>query len=512
MSSYRQQGYRPQAAAQRNNGRGAAAGRSAKAKPRGRAKRRGHPFRSFFLLVLFALLATGGVMGYMMYDEIGSVERMNTFYHGVYVDGTELYGATPTEAAQYLYDRALAEISNFSVQLSFEGKEWRIDADMLGMTQALDARVREEINKAFMVGREGTSILDRYQTIQALKTEPYQGFTSGVDKNMAQIDKVVAEIQAAAYIPPKDASQVFDTTRQYAHVINAEENGREIDMMALKSEIVERVNTMQSGVIPVTTMPIQPAVTQHMLENEMVLIADVSTKINKISTPERTANVELGCSRFNGMTVNPGETVSFNKVAGKRTEKNGYYKALEIAGVEFQEGVGGGICQVSTTLYQAVIEAGLQVVSRTNHAIPVNYAEMGADATVADDRIDFRFKNNTDKPIRIVARVVTSGGSQICQFQIYGRPIPNDYKYSLRHEKIEEIPIPSPTKVPDWKQEHVRYVDQSKEVAKGSVGYKVRTYLVTKDSSGHVVEEKEISLDTYKAVPPTVYVGVEKRP
>lgn len=517
MSSYRQQGYRPQPTQQPNgrgggglhgNGRGAAPVR-AKQK---RRRKKSRPIRMFALLVLFAGLATVGVMGYMMYEEVGSVERDGTFYRGVYIDGVELYNKSPEEAAQLLYNQALQELETFYIRLAFEENEWIINADTLGMKSALDQRVKDEINKAFMVGREGNSIIERYQTIMDLQTEPYHGYTSGVEKNMAPLDMIVAQVQNAVYIAPQDASQMFDSSRNNANVIMDEANGRDIDANGLRELLIAKINDMESGDIPVTTIPIQPSVTRAMLETDMVRIADVSTPINKNSTLDRTWNVELGCSKFNDMVIQPGQTVSFNSVTGKRTAKNDYRPALEISSGEYEMGIGGGICQVSTTLYQAVIAAGLEIVERTNHGIPVNYAEPGTDATVSDNRHDFRFRNNTDKPIRIVARVVSEGKTKRCMFQIYGRPIPGNVSYSLKPVVEEIIPIPDPTTVPDYKQEHVLYMDETKQTFKGQEGLKVRTYLVTKDPGGAVLEEKEISFDTYKPMTPRIYVGVERRP
>ncbi|MCL1796426.1 MAG: hypothetical protein FWG37_06010, partial [Clostridia bacterium] len=93
-----------------------------------------------------------------------------------------------------------------------------------------------------------------------------------------------------------------------------------------------------------------------------------------------------------------------------------------------------------------------------------------------------------------------------------GRPNPNGYQYSLKHETVDVIPIPSPTRIPDKKVEHVRYLDETYEASKGQEGYVVRTHLITKDVAGNVIETKEITLDTYRAMPPRIYVGVERRP
>ena len=466
----------------------------------------------FLLLVLFAFLATAGTMAYMVYDEIDRVEKANTFYPGVYINDFELYGATPQQAYDFLFGRISNELTNWSIELKLgEEKTWRITTEDLGIGTSLSSALGEEINKAFLIGRSG-SIVERYRAILQLKTEPYKAYTADVQKNISKIDSLVSEIAEYVYRPAKDAALTFDNTRQYPVVITPEETGREIDTASLKAQIVERVNGMQAGTIDIEPKILKPNVFAASLSGELVQLADFTTPINKHSTPERNLNVERGCAAFDGKIVKSGEKVSFNGWVGERTKENGFFEALEIVSGEYDWGVGGGICQVSSTLYNAVIQAGLEVVSRTAHALPVNYVDMGADATVSDKRIDFVFRNNTGSDIYLVARVnSTNGVAKSCTFQIYGKPGENRRKYKLRHEEIEVIPIPSVTPVPDRKKEYVTYTDQQKEVSKGAKGYRVRTYLVVMDENGRVLDDKYLYEDTYKPVAPKVVVGTTPR-
>ncbi len=528
--SYHQQGYRPQnikrkAASQPRttaaNGRKAPTRSARPANKRTASKRTAnsrektrHPFRMFFLLVFFAFLATAGVMGYRVYDEIGNVERGNTFYPGIYINDIELNGASWQTAYDYLINTAREELKDWAIVLKYGNeREWRITTDTLGILTALDTAVQEAVTKAYYTGRTGT-IIDRYKTIIGLKTQPVKIYTANVDKNMTQIDGILSEIQNTVYRPSKDAIRTFDFNRNNPVVISQEENGQELDVASLKSEIIRMVNSMEAGTISVRLKPIIPAVTAASLENKIVRLANIYTPIARHSTEDRNKNVMRGIDAFHGMIIKPGEVVSFNACTGKRTLDNGYFEALEIANGSFEMGVGGGICQVSSTLYNAVIQAGLEVVSRTNHGIPITYVDMGADATVSDRGIDFKFKNNTGENIYIIAKFVTGDNKKDkrCMFQIYGRPDPHGYSYSLRHETVEEIPIPKPTKIPDYKQEHVNYLDETYEASKGQVGFKVNTYLMVRDPSGAVLEDKFLYTDVYKAQPPVILVGVERRP
>lgn len=507
--SYRQ-GYKPQ---NRQTAQRAPAQRGSTAK-RGkrRTKRKGHPFRVFLLLVLLASLATGGVMVYMMYEEVGRVEREHTFYPGIYIDGISLHGATPQEAYDYLIGRARADLQSWSITLSYEGQKWTITPDTLGLGGAMESVVSDEVNKAFYIGRTG-SMVDRYKTILALKNEPYTAYTTGIEKNMSAIDSMISEIQAHVYRAPQDATRAFNPNLRNPIVITDEVVGRELDAAALKEQINGMVNSMQSGNIDVQPTPIVPSITRASLEGEIVLIGSCESVISTSSTPDRNKNIERGCEAFHGKVIQPGERVSFNNYTGKRTEKNGFFWADEIVSGQYEPGIGGGICQVSSTLYNAVIKANLRVRERRNHGLPVRYMEMGADATVSDNGKDFVFENNTDAPIYLIARMETSnnGKRKTCVVQIYGRPEPNNYTYELAHETLSELPIPEPTYVKDRDQTYVTYKDQEHIVSKGAIGYVVRTYLVVRDQNGSEISRKELYTDTYSAQKPIIYVGVTSR-
>lgn len=127
------------------------------------------------------------------------------------------------------------------------------------------------------------------------------------------------------------------------------------------------------------------------------------------STSNRCANIKNAASKIDGKILAPGEVFSFNGTVGKRSVANGFFTATEYANGAAVQGIGGGTCQVSSTLYNAVLYSDLSIVSRTEHMFPVGYCPLGQDATVADSGIDFKFSNNTDYPIKISA--VTTGYS-----------------------------------------------------------------------------------------------------
>lgn len=247
-----------------------------------------------------------------------------------------------------------------------------------------------------------------------------------------------------------------------------------------------------------------------MLEQSYTKIADYRTRISSMSTQERNRNIEIGCEKFNGKVVKNGEKVRFNEVTGKRTEANGYQLAKEIANGEYVDGYGGGICQASSTLYNATVQAGLEILERHQHGMKVNYLDYGYDATVTDSGKDLVFRNNTGQDIVLSARMEKQSGNLYCVFQIYGRPDPNDYTYGLDAQVVENIPIPypTPTPIPDTAMQYVTYANQTEEVEKGTMGKTIDVYKVTYGKDGKEVEREYLYTDKYKPIAPKVYVGV----
>ena len=214
----------------------------------------------------------------------------------------------------------------------------------------------------------------------------------------------------------------------------------------------------------------------------------------------RVNNLQLATKKINGKVLAPGEEFSFNEVVGKRTIEAGYTDAKIFLNGEVVDGTGGGICQISTTLYNAVLLANLEITDRRNHNYTTSYVKAGKDATVVYGAIDFKFKNTRNYPIKIEGTV--SGG--VVRFTIYGIQEENEYE-------IKIVPVVTQT-IPKSTQ----YIDdptlvEGSEVVKqvGSSGCKVTTYK-EKYLNGALISKEVISNDTYKAMARIVKRGTKK--
>lgn len=196
---------------------------------------------------------------------------------------------------------------------------------------------------------------------------------------------------------PVDA--VLDETD---YTITQEVLGYGFDLDALQAQVDA---AGEGQVITCTFAYLPAAVTKASIEATLFQDVLSSVSTNHTNDSNRNTNLKLACQSINGMIIRPGETFSYNAALGERTTAKGYKSAGAYVGSKTVQTVGGGICQVSSSLYYACLQADLEIVTRTNHGYMVSYMPYGMDATVSWGTLDFKFRNNTDYPIRIQASV-----------------------------------------------------------------------------------------------------------
>ena len=245
---------------------------------------------------------------------------------------------------------------------------------------------------------------------------PLELITTDASPNQIDLDTIYNEIH-------KDPVNAYFTQNPY--VVHPSENGMDFNI-----SLDEAKNLLQEDkdeyIIPLKIL--YPSVTTNMIGTEAFpdLLSEFSTKYSA-SNKNRTTNLILASNKINGTVLMPGETFSYNKVVGERTIQAGYKEAPIYVSGRVENGIGGGICQITTTLYNAVVYANLDIVERSNHQFVPSYAGPSRDATVVYGAIDFKFKNNKDYPIKITCSV--SGG--IANFKIWGLKSDNDYDVQI---------------------------------------------------------------------------------
>lgn len=474
--------------------------------PRPKKKKSKKGLISFLFILLVLAGAVGGSYYYMLQREVGTGD---VFYQGVSIGNVDVSGMTPEQASTTLSNYENSQLSGWHVVLKLDDKSQTIGAGDIN----LHMNMQDQLQSAWEVGRIGT-LLERVEEIRQVRQNGYQA-SSGIFYDESRIESILNDIKLGLDTEPESATSSFNPSSEQPLQYTQEVYGRALSIEPIKEQIVQSIVALTPIEVNLAEyfVAIVPDQTVESIQKGVSHIVTVRTEINPSSTDNRNENVRVALERLNGLQLVVGEQLSFNKVAKRRTPENGYQEALEIQYGEYVMGYGGGVCQVSTTLYQAVMRAGLEVVERKPHAQPPNYCEKAQDATVADDKTDFVFKNSTGGPLHITGRIVNgdNGKPKYCEISFYGIPPSEEFTYQLESKLVEEVPIPDePIVKRDKEQEYVTYVGEEKVVDKGRKGYKVALYRL-KMKDGMEVEREFIHEDYYKEKAPTVYVGTQNK-
>lgn len=436
------------------------------------------------------------------------------FCEGVYVDGISLGGMTQIDAMDVVVSRAQKAREEWHVTLQYGDKSWKLDASQVGIS--LD--VKDALNDAWAKGHTGT-IEERKAEMDALKSEPFYAFTATPGGDTSVIDALLAEIAAEIYVEPKNASlKEFVATRTDPFEFNQEVVGRSLDTTELKELLYQKLSSMESGTVTLEPDYEYPSITVEYLKNNLYTERFTAyTDISTSSDDDRNDNITRAMELINGTVVLPGEKFSFNDVVGERSTRNGFKPAIEYVYGRQEMGIGGGVCQASTTVYQAAVCSGMEIVKRSPHSMVVNYSKVGEDATVywnSNHKVDLQFRNNTGYPIYIKAHVQSKQGNakrKVTRVTIYGVAMGAGVSYGFDCE-TEILPKPEyPEYRFDEEQQYVVFDSEAYVYQKAKEGSIVNSYQVqylNKEEVGRTF----LATDTFDAKQEIIYVGITQDP
>ncbi len=211
----------------------------------------------------------------------------------------------------------------------------------------------------------------------------------------------------------------------------------------------------------------------------------------------RAANIALAASKINNTVLNVGDVFSFNDVVGRTTASNGFSMATVYTAEGMKPGIGGGICQVSSTLYNAVLYADLKIVNRQHHSYTVAYVKNGLDATVSYGSVDFKFKNETKGPVKIAAY---AGGGAVT-VTIYGKKL-NNNKITLSSTDLAYYPYETIEK-----ENEALAPGEKKVVQEGSDGVKASVMKTVTDEKGNIIKQESLGVNYYQPMNKIVETG-----
>ncbi len=480
----------------------------------------------------------------------------------VFVSGVDV-GEVTKDEAQALIKNKINEYSRQEITLVLDRQEYRVSAGELGFEAGnLQEAVEEAYNygRAESFLKNNYTIMfsnfsnKNINLVYSLNDEMYEEYISrimAVNDSLVMDDSYVVSGDKLIITKGQDGLKI-DKASLESYVVTAVTNGiseveipiiessaEKIDFAKIYDDIVVEPKDAEivagenfeivsevvgfgfdlekakadyeacedSGDIEILLETIAPAVTvADLIKSEEIQNQLFANTISTFTTPydvkdtNRVKNLTTAAERCNGTIVYPGEEFSFHKTIGTRTVANGYAVANSYAGGKVVTSVGGGICQISSNLYNVVLKANLEIVERKNHGMIVVYAEPGLDATIAEGSIDFRFKNTRKYPIKIVASV-SNGNATV---SIMGIKEKDEPTVELKSVILETI-----------KYSTIRQNDSSmmqgttKQVQKPSDGYVAEAYKVLKDANGNVISEELLHKDRYTPINEIIKVGTK---
>lgn len=341
------------------------------------------------------------------------------------------------------------------------------------------------------VGKEGLQVdsEELYKRIYKLVKEQQETNIVEIPLTTVQPDKInIEKIHQEVYKEVKDAYYTKEPFTIYPEI-----EGVDFDVENAKLLLEEQKEEYE---IPLIIT--KPTKTTRNIGTEAFpdLLSTFSTNY-QASNVNRTTNLRLASNKINGTVLLPGEEFSYNKTVGERTVSAGFKEAAVFNAGRVENGLGGGICQISSTLYDAVVMANLDVTVRRNHQFVTSYVKAGADATVVWGSQDFKFKNTRKYPVRITATV--EGG--VATVQVWGVKEEVEYDITIETKKTATISYTT-----QYIQDASLPAGQQKVVQSGNNGQKVEAYKVTK-LNGQVISTTLLSKDTYNAMKKIVHVG-----
>lgn len=445
--------------------------------------------------VLIAVILVGGcVFAYYMYHrhQIKELLSAEGIYQGITIGGVDVAGMSQEEAVAALQQQYTDAVDTQKVTLSFEEDNWEMTFRELGAGYQLE----KAVETAYQTGREGTD-KERYAVGNTLLKDGMDievEFTYEDEAMQTALEKVAEEFDRHA-----EDSTVSRSNGKF--VVTEEKVGRVMNQEETKANVAAVLETKVSGEAKIVAEVEEPKITAEDNSHVTDLIGTYKTTYT-MSDKNRNTNLAVGCNYINGTVLAPGDVFSANVELGPQTYAGGYRDAAVYNNGKVESGIAGGVCQVTTTLYNAAIMAELEIVERHPHSMTVGYVPLGRDAAVAGTYKDLKFRNNTEYPILIEA--YASGGNLV--MNIYGHEEHSSSR-KVEFQTVYESTIAKPAEIVT---EDPNMPEGEREVTSwGKEGCKVSVYKIVYEN-GKQISKEWFSSSSYRSTADEVTVGTKK--
>jgi len=408
-------------------------------------------------------------------------------YKGVIVEGVDCSGYSPQQVTDLL-SVWKTEYQDKQIVLYYGDKVFQVAGENIGFEVDVDST----LNDVWYYGRTGLWWQRIYQIWMGMRN----GYSARlhIKYDEVKFDHLIHEWQQTIEYPAHNATFSI-VTDEMIH----EQQGRRLELEAIRPIVLDAFIQTTHDAIALPVIAIEPEITDATMAAagiEHVLSLYVTTFNGE--DKNRTDNIKVAAEKANGQILYPGQLFSFNETVGPRETMYGFKEALEISNGEFVMGIGGGICQLSSTLYNAALLANLNIVERHNHSKPLSYVPLGRDATVVFGGLDFKFTNNTPSPLMITTEI---SGNQL-RVGIVGQAHSTDVVEIM---SIEEKTIP-PTII--RQQDNSLYLGEFKIDKQGKPGYTVTTVRILR-AHGQEYKREVLSIDQYLADDTVIKIGTQ---
>lgn len=371
--------------------------------------------------------------------------------NNIFIEGIDVSNQTKENAKELF----LAEYAPKNIILNYGDKKYEISPDEIDLKYDLD----EVIEKAFQYTKTDSYFdnIKRYFDLRSNSLE--MDITSSYDE--VKLSEAINKIKESIDVDVVEAKVSISDAGSISY--SPSTTGKELDIANTKEAIYDMIKSKKFENIDLKVDTKEPSLTTEEAKSVNTLLAEFKTTFST-NDKNRVENIRIASNRINNTLLMPGEEFSYNNLTGRRTKSNGYKDAPVIINGVLEEGVGGGVCQVSTTIFNTAMYSGMDITIRSNHSLKSSYVPVGQDAMVNDGGSDFRFKNPYNHPVYVKSTV--GNGSVICK--IYG----NSSDKKNISIKVDE------------------FTENGKSAAK--------TYAQYKDSNGNIIETKYISKSVYK--------------
>lgn len=441
-------------------------------------------------IISFVIVITG-ISAFFYHVYSVDSEHMNVIYPGVSIENIDVSGKTIEEAKKIVDEKYQNLVQNKKIIVKAGDNTYTTTYGKLSAKYDVNKIVEEAIN----YGKD-LSLYNKYKLIN----DPQQKtFKLSFTYDSKPVDELINTIKKDIN---KNAVNAKIKKQGNGFSITPDIDGYKLNETQLKTDIINSINNKPEGDTTVQAKidNVKANATKEKLAGVNTLISTFSLDYASISSPGRCTNIQLATKAINGTFLMPGDSFSFNNTVGERTAAKGYQAAPVDIGNKTGTGLGGGICQVSTTLYNSVLLAGVKATNRNHHSIPSVYVPLGYDATVDWGTLDYAFKNTLDFPMYIEG---TTDNGRVT-FNIYSDSSLLSKQYKVENEIYEEM---QPTTI--YQDDPTLPIGTTVVDQNSYVGHKVKVYLET-FQNGTMISKDMITNDTYAAINQIIKRGTKK--